>query len=163
MQLISRRKQLGWIPFFSFVIPIFFLSFVFTHRVPAYLFNVYPFFLLIGAFGFQNILDSESDILKTDLVFKKTWVKRGILSLFFLIFIISPWLRITLNIPFLEDGITNMAVTPEEFREASNYVKENQKRGCYPLKFTAGYVLLWCLFGLWVKLGQSGTIQRKTV
>jgi 4-amino-4-deoxy-L-arabinose transferase-like glycosyltransferase len=159
VQLISRRKQLGWIPLFSFVIPIFLLSFVFTHRVPAYLFNVYPFFLLIGAFGFQNILDSESDILKTDLVFKKTWVKRGILSLFFFIFIISPWLRITLNIPFLEDGITNMAVTPEEFREASNYVKENRKEGdviLSSLPQVTYYYGVYSDYGLnWANLEQS--------
>ncbi len=126
-QLFSRQSKQGWIPFCFFVCPLFLLSFVFTHRVPTYLFYVYPLFLMISAFGFINLLESESLVLSNRVIFKKKWVKRIMKALLFSVFIISPWFRITLHIPFIEDGVTNLAVTPNEWREASKSVIDSKQ------------------------------------
>jgi len=129
VQLFSRNKRLGWIPLWGFSVPFFLLSFIFTHRVPAYLFYVYPLFLMISSFGFINLLEMEGQFLIKAPGYRKRWVRTGFISLFFLIFILSPWLRITLNIPFNPDGVTNMAVTPDEWREACDIVKTRQQPG----------------------------------
>jgi hypothetical protein len=129
VQLISRREKLGWLPAFGFLFPLFCLTVVFTHRVPTYLFYVYPLFLMIAAYGFVNLLESERLVMLKDTHFKKRWIRSVVLILYSFIFLISPWFRISLHIPFLEDGITNLAVTPNEWREAGRYVGERFKEG----------------------------------
>ena len=129
IQIISRKNKLGWIPLWVFLCPVFFLSFVFTHRVPTYLLYVYPFFLMIAAYGFINILEYETLIMNRDRLPGRHWLKRGVVCLFLSIFIFSPWLRITLHIPFFEDGMTNLAVTPSEWREASKIVTQQKQEG----------------------------------
>ncbi|MCJ7812898.1 glycosyltransferase family 39 protein, partial [bacterium] len=126
-QLFSRQSKQGWIPFWFFVCPLFLLSFMFTHRVPTYLFYVYPLFLMISAFGFVNLLESEMLVLSNRAILKKKWMKQIITTLLLSVFIISPWFRITLHIPFVEDGVTNLAVTPNEWREASKIVIDSKQ------------------------------------
>lgn len=129
IQLISRREKLGWLLVFGFLFPLFSLTVIFTHRVPTYLFYVYPLFLMIAAYGFVNLLESERLIMLKDSHFKKQWIRAGVLILYIFIFFISPWFRISLHIPFLKDGITNLAVTPNEWREAGQYVRKHFKEG----------------------------------
>jgi uncharacterized membrane protein len=129
LQVISRKNTLGWIPFWAFLFPVIILSFVFTHRVSTYMLHVYPFFLMLSAFGFLNLLGSEKDVLEKAHVFNKRWLRTVFLAMFFGIFLISPWLRITLHIPFLEDGKTNLAVTSEEWREAARILNVHQQKG----------------------------------
>jgi len=127
VQIITRENKLGWIPLWGFITPLFLQTFVFTHRVPTYLFYVYPFFLMIAAFSFINLLESEVSVIKKDSFFRRKSIRMGSVSLFFLIFALSPWLRITLHVPFFGDGMTNMAVTPDEWREATQIVKKHLK------------------------------------
>jgi hypothetical protein len=90
---------------------------------------VYPFFLMISAFGFINLIESESQWFQKQYDQKRIYLKTIFLSAFFLIFFISPWFRITLHIPFFQDGGTNLAVGFDEWREASQIVKDRQKPG----------------------------------
>ncbi|MBN2030698.1 glycosyltransferase family 39 protein [bacterium] len=126
-QLFSHQNKLGWIPFWLFICPLFLLSFLFTHRVPTYILFVYPLFLTISAFGFVNLLESEFIVLRNHLLLKREWMKQAIVTLLFLVFVISPWFRITLNIPFYKDGANNSAVTTQEWREASKRVIDHKQ------------------------------------
>jgi len=45
-----------------------------------------------------------------------------------MILLASPGFRIALKIPFRGDGVTNMAVTPEEWREAAQIVKDRMRQ-----------------------------------
>lgn len=121
VQVITRKHDQGWLPIWGLVFPLLLLSFVFTHRVPTYLFYVYPFFLILAAYGFVNILNYEIRLFE-----EHKWKKSLVVVLFLSIFVISPWLRMTLHIPNQQDGITNMAVTPDEWREASDYILQNK-------------------------------------
>ncbi len=122
--LISRRNRSGLVLFWVFVVPLFILSFVFTHRVPRYIFYVYPFFLILSSYGFINVVRNEIAVVQKDLIFKYRWIQYAIVFVFFIIFLISPWFRMTLKIPFQGDGVTNMAVTSDEWREAATIVKD---------------------------------------
>lgn len=129
IHLMSRRNRLGWILFWVFVIPLFLLSFIFTHRAPRYLFYVYPFFLSISSYGFVNLVKNEIEIFKKDLVYRNRLIRFFIVIAFFSIFLFSPWFRIGIKIPFLGDGMTNGAVSTDEWRQASKLVKKRAKPG----------------------------------
>ena len=119
---MTRKQNSGWLPASLFAVPFVLLSLVFTHRVEAYLFFVYPYFLMIAAYGLSNWIDSE---YKTPPVMPRlgqTGHQVLVLGLVLFMFLLFPWLRITLNIPRLPDGITNLAVTPEEWRGACQEV-----------------------------------------
>ena len=166
VQIFFRGLKRAAALVFLFMIPLFLLSFVFTHRVAVYIYNVYPMFLIVAAFGFIQILEREEDLLRK-------WIQRirekgflathglvksapALLMLAFLsMFAFSPWLRISLNIPFHGDGFTNMAVSFSEWREGSRMVLDRREAGdlvlaslpattsYYGLK--ADYTLNWSL------------------
>jgi hypothetical protein len=118
----ARGHRTGWLAACLFVIPLALLTLVFTHRVPAYLFFVYPFFLMVAAYGFVNAVETEhARLAKT--AGRGRWIRGAFLAAALSVFVVSPWLRITLHIPFFDDGVTNLAVTPEEWREASAAVR----------------------------------------
>ena len=169
VQVFFRTHRQGILLFFLFLCPLFLLSFVFTHRVSVYLFNVYPMFLILAAYGFINIVDSES--LKSLDIFKRLrrqgwnkfpWIEKCLplvlLVALLLVFLISPWLRISLNIPFHGDGFTNMAVTHCEWREGVKKLKSKLEEGDVVLAslpqtssyygVKADYTLNWALLKL---------------
>jgi 4-amino-4-deoxy-L-arabinose transferase-like glycosyltransferase len=115
LMLISRPSAGGWLVWCLFAAPLGLLTFVFSHREPTYLFFVYPFFLMIAAFGFTRLVEGELERMGTGRLPLRGLLVAAALS----VFVVSPWLRITAHIPFLPDGVTNTVVTPEEWRQAS--------------------------------------------
>lgn len=125
LMLISRPVRGGWLVWCLFAAPLAMLTLVFSHREPTYLFFVYPFFLMIAAFGFVRLVGGE-----LERIGKKGRARRFLLAAVALsVFVVSPWLRITAHIPFLPDGVTNTAVTPEEWREASAAARAAMREG----------------------------------
>ena len=120
---VTRRERSGWILVLVFGVVFILLSLVFTHRTPTYLFFVYPLFLIISAFGLLRIVSGEFSSQQKSSRMKRLTV--GLLL--FGLLVISPWLRFSLKIPFLPDGITNMAVTPEEWKGACEVLQNFRK------------------------------------
>jgi 4-amino-4-deoxy-L-arabinose transferase-like glycosyltransferase len=129
LMLITRKHRLGWLVWCLFTSVLALLTLVFTHRVPTYLFFVYPFFLMVAAFGSVRFLEGEVGLLQKDIRSNKRWIKILFIAAALSVFVLSPWIRITRHIPFLGDGKTNMAVTPEEWREAIKTVLQSYKSG----------------------------------
>jgi len=135
--VIFKGNKRGIFSFILFTFQLFMLSFVFTHRVPMYLFNVYPFFIFLAAYSlvwFVKTASVESEnSVKNEIkmrVKKLAPYLRYLISLSVaVVFLVSPWMRISLNIPKIEDGKTNMAVTPGEWKAAGKYLRENMQKG----------------------------------
>jgi uncharacterized membrane protein len=138
VQIFFRGRKRASTLIFLFLVPLFLLSFVFTHRVAVYIYNVYPMFLIIAAFGFIQILEREEEILKKwmqGIREKGFETGRGLMKtapfllmvVLLSVFVFSPWFRISLNIPFHGDGFTNMAVSFSEWREGSRMVLEERE------------------------------------
>jgi len=127
ISMMLRRDRFAVYLTCIFATPFLLLSLVFTHRVPAYLFFVYPFFLILSAYGLWDwvkmVLEKINGLEKK----QKKWLSQLVYLSLMALFVISPWLRISLHIPFFPDGMTNMAVTPEEWREASRIVLSQKK------------------------------------
>jgi hypothetical protein len=129
LMIVSRKHRAGWMAWCLFAAAFAMLSLVFSHRVPTYLFFVYPFFLMVAAFGFVRLLEGESALLRKDVRTDRGWIRGLFAAAAFSIFILSPWMRIGFHIPFFGDGRTNLAVTFEEWREAAGTVKSSLRPG----------------------------------
>jgi 4-amino-4-deoxy-L-arabinose transferase-like glycosyltransferase len=140
VQSFFRFQRKGILLFMLFVCPLLLLSFVFAYRTPTYLFFVYPLFLILAAYGGINLIKLESIVsikyldnlkLKKDRFlqsFKKA-LPYLVAAAFLSVFVLAPWIRIGLHIPFNPDGITNGAVTPFEWREGTRLVDERRQDG----------------------------------
>jgi len=140
LHLFQDFREKGFLPFFTLIWVMIFFSFISPYRVPAYFFFVYPLFLIFSAYGVSVFLDMELVSMRPEkagrslkffgrsLPFQKI---RTVLIriLILLVFILMPWFRISVHIPFNEDGITNMAVTPYEWREAGQMVSNAAETG----------------------------------
>jgi 4-amino-4-deoxy-L-arabinose transferase-like glycosyltransferase len=100
LMIVSRKNRAGWMAWCLFATALLMLSLVFSHRVPTYLLFVYPFFLMIAAFGFVRLLEGETALLRKDARTDRGWIRGLFLAAAFSIFILSPWMRIGLHIPF---------------------------------------------------------------
>jgi len=129
LMIVSRKNRVGWMAWCLFATTFVMLSLVFSHRVPTYLFFVYPFFLMIAAYGFVRLLEGEAALLQKDARTDRVWIRSLFVAAAFSIFFLSPWMRIGLHIPFFGDGKTNLAVTFEEWREAAETVKASRRPG----------------------------------
>ena len=140
LQVFSRYHRRGILLFMVFAVPLALLSFLFAHRTQTYLFNVYPFFLILAAYGGINLVEVESRVslgmlrrLEPGDAPAVRWLMRRLPWLvgvvFAFIFVLSPWLRVSLHIPFNPDGVTNGAVTPSEWRGGMALVKAEYRTG----------------------------------
>ena len=129
LMTVSRRNRMGWLIGCLFATAVCLLTLLFSHRVPAYLFFVYPFFLMTAAFGFVRLVEGEAALLQSEGPMVRRWVRGLFVTAALSVFLLSPWMRIGLHIPFLGDGRTNMAVTSEEWREASASVLSSRRPG----------------------------------
>jgi len=138
IQVLFKFHKKGIFFLFTFFFPFFFLSFVFTHRIPVYLFNVYPLFLIVAAYGVTNLLNSETQITRELIqhgnIQRKSlsrWFEKRMpwlfLCTFLAIFLLSPWFRISIKIPFKKDGQFNMAVKYNEWKEAVSIIHAHRK------------------------------------
>jgi len=135
VQAFFRYNRRAIFIFFMFATQVFLLSFVFSHRTETYIFNVFPFFLLLAAYGGVNLVNIETRISQ-GLFEKQIPAARGLLkkfqkqipflvmAAFLCIFLITPWLRVSVHIPFNHDGLTNGAETSSEWRAGCDFVKE---------------------------------------
>jgi len=129
VQVVKRKASLGWMPVLLIFVPLVFLSFVFTHRHAKYLFGVYPFFLMLAAYGLYCLLNVSGSTSWAKLRIAPKYMKIVIPAVTVLVFLLSPWVRIAKNIPWQEDGKPNGAVHFNEWREAAQILYQAMKPG----------------------------------
>jgi hypothetical protein len=127
-QIIGRCKKQGIYILSIFLAYVFMFTFVFSYRHFQYIYNVYSLFIIISAFGFVNILNSELFFFKTNwfkrIKLKNIYVEGLIVCLFLCWLPLTPSVRLAFRIPNSPDGSFNGAMFMEEWREACDYVKE---------------------------------------
>ena len=127
--LFIEEKKEGWLLPLIFGAIFALLSFVFTHREPRYLMPVYPLFLIIAAFGLVRFFEVIFSQITTEKLPRSGVTKAFVILSIAALFILTPWLRVGLNIPWKADGSTNMAVTSEEWKEAAAILKDRAQAG----------------------------------
>ena len=129
VEMIRRREKRGWMLLLLTLLPLLIFTFVFTHRHPKYFFSVYPMVFIGAAYGLLRFYEQFPRFLLKKIRISKKAARILTGGFIGLCFIISPWLRIAKNIPFLEDGITNGAVYFNEWREAALLLHREAKPG----------------------------------
>lgn len=123
-----------------FGIPFFMHSFIFAMKSDKYIFNIFPLYLLVAAYGLSNIIGSEMERvqhllakLKSVKVLSALVNERNIKILVYMIFFawlpVSRWFFNAFELPTIRSGsghlggsYTNGAVTHRDWREACQYV-----------------------------------------
>jgi 4-amino-4-deoxy-L-arabinose transferase-like glycosyltransferase len=131
IQAVLRMNKVVVYSALFFIIPVFLFTFVFSYRLYQYIYNVIPFFVLVAGYGLINIVNMEGGKFKRANNFLSSslskYVKntKVLVVLFFLLLLIStPFFVEGLSIPFNNPGESNGAVTFREWKEASDYLKE---------------------------------------
>ncbi len=128
-QVMSRLHRFGYYIVSIFMACLLLFTFVFSYRHLQYLYNIYPILIIVSAYAFSNIVNSESGRIKTAW-FKKSRLNdvifKALIVCCFLVWIpLTPSLRLARRIPFSKDGGFNGAVFLTEHRQACNYIREN--------------------------------------
>lgn len=136
LQAVLRLHRPALFSLIAFVVPLFFHSFVFSYKVPNYVFNVYPFFVLLIAYGLNNLYESELPRVRAiwerfDL---RRWVSpqhvRGLVLVVFVAWIpLTVWFRIAVKIPLIGSAGKNGVVTHYDWRGAAQFVAGERTEG----------------------------------
>ena len=115
-----------------FIVPLALLSSLFVLKVERYIFHLFPFYLLIAAYGAVRLFEFALATVK------KAWQQHSlrmpklataaVVTVFFVILGASDWLRFARKIPSLHAG-TNGAVTIEEWNDACTFVRNQHVDG----------------------------------
>jgi 4-amino-4-deoxy-L-arabinose transferase-like glycosyltransferase len=115
-----------------FIVPLALLSTLFVLKVERYIFHLFPFYLIIAAYGAVRFFEFAVNIAKESsqryLLRSPKLVTLIIAVVFLGILGASDWLRFARKIPSLRAG-TNGAVTHEEWSDACAFVRKEFSAG----------------------------------
>ncbi len=115
-----------------FIVPLGLLSTLFVLKVERYMFHLFPFYLLIAAFGAVRLFEYAVELGKARL-HQAPWRSPKLAPVMVILVFLgilgaSDWLRFARKIPSLRAG-TNGAVTLEEWSEACAFVRQEFSAG----------------------------------
>jgi len=125
--MITRANKNAFFVACNFIVPVALHSFVFSYKVPNYIFQVYPFYVMLAAYALSNIYHDETEkiaIVQKDS--KSIWTRR--IKRFVLIAAVFGWLpatlwfRYSLKLPFAGSAGFDGAVEHEDWRGAATFV-----------------------------------------
>lgn len=114
-----------------FVVPLALLSTIFVLKVERYMFHLFPFYLLIAAYGAVRLFELAGKAAQESSWRSPRGAKFALVLVFIGILGASDWLRFARKIPSLRAG-TNGAVTIEEWNDACTFVR-NQRAEKQPV------------------------------
>jgi len=120
--VLKRWHKAGIFSLVSIVAPILMFTFVFQYRKNDYIYNVYPFYLILAAYGIDQILT----LLREKVPFgaKLTKHRDALLLMMAVVWLpLTPSFRFAQKIPRLEDGNFNGAIYHNEWQEAAAFLK----------------------------------------
>ncbi|RMD98538.1 MAG: hypothetical protein D6814_07335, partial [Calditrichaeota bacterium] len=134
IQMVTRLDRRAFFAFCNFTVPVLLLSFVFSYRIQNYIFHIYPFYLMLAAYGLVNLFDSEfehalSRIKRLAHKVSQHWVKIGVFAVVFGWLPLTVWFRYALKLPYIVPTGMNGAVDHLDWRGATDYVKAHARAG----------------------------------
>lgn len=125
--MMTRAQRHAFFAACNFAVPVVLHSFVFSYKVPNYIFQIYPFFVMLAAHALSSIYQDEAGQLarrqKEAGVF---WTKRRrrivLIAAVFGWLPATLWFRYSLKLPFTGSAGFDGAVQHEDWRGAAAYV-----------------------------------------
>lgn len=131
---ITRAKKIVYYTLINLFVPLAFTSFVFAYQLPQYIFHVYPFYLLIAAYGAANFFESEVHSMTSQMegkfkkqhLFKPSIVRKWVFLLFFIWLPVTIWFKLGVRTPARKAGQYNHVVTHRNWKWAAEYVNRQK-------------------------------------
>ncbi len=132
--VFTRFHKGAFYIFINFFIPIAIASLFFSYKLKNYVYHIYPFYLLIGAFGIVNFYDHEIENIKQYISKLNTPFKSSLprISKVFLVLLLCGWIPVTIwfkvgvKMPWLKPGEYNQVYSHRSWKWAADYVNENR-------------------------------------
>ena len=143
---LKKYQKLGLYFVLSFCVPVVIHSLLFTAKQARYIFNVFPFFVIISSFLVIKTIDIWIHYSKRE---KKIFTKQELIiyvlgSVFFLFIIVHPWLMNSKNIIMSSpwpDWKEFSKKTAHIFSEKDKLLVTNQNHLSYYLKHKPDYYI----------------------
>jgi 4-amino-4-deoxy-L-arabinose transferase-like glycosyltransferase len=126
--MITRSDKNAFFAACNFVVPVLLHSFVFSYKVPNYIFQIYPFFVMLAAFAWSIIYHDEAErFVRGPTLQKGIWSNRAkrfvLMAVMFGWLPLTLWFRYALKLPFAGTAGFDGAVQHEDWRGAAAYVQ----------------------------------------
>lgn len=119
---VAELRQAAIYLLLLFVVPLALLSTLFVLKVERYMFHLFPFYLLLAAYGAVRLFELAGKVAQQSSWRSPQWARFALVLVFVGILGASDWLRFARKIPSLRAG-TNGAVTIEEWNDACAFVR----------------------------------------
>lgn len=128
VHMITRANKAAFYVCCNFVVPVFLHSFAFAYKIPNYIFQVYPFFVMLAAYALHNLYQDEKHrVQNVWQSLKKLFTPRVkqylLVGMMFGWLPLTIWFRYALKLPFMGTAGNNGAVDYDDWREAAAYVQ----------------------------------------
>ena len=130
-QAVIRKDRLLVYLFLIFIVPIFLFTTIFSIRMFQYMYNIFPFLIIIAVYFVINFLQTETSILESSKnLFKSLFPafpklhKKLVYVAFIGILPLTQFFPEGIKIPFQKSGASNGAITHLEWKEAVSYLQD---------------------------------------
>ncbi len=128
VHMITRANKAAFFVCCNFAVPVLLHSFAFAYKVPNYIFQVYPFFIMLAAYALHNLYQDEKHRVQSVWQsMKKLFTPRVkqylLVGMMFGWLPLTIWFRYALKLPFMGTAGNNGAVDYDDWREAAAYVQ----------------------------------------
>lgn len=128
VHMITRGNKAAFFVCCNFAAPVFLHSFAFAYKIPNYIFQVYPFFVILAAYALHNLYQDEKHRVQSVWQsLKKLFTPRVkqylLVGMMFGWLPLTIWFRYALKLPFMGAAGNNGAVDYDDWREAAAYVQ----------------------------------------
>ncbi len=128
LHMLTRGNKAAFFVCCNFAVPVLLHSFAFAYKVPNYIFQVYPFFVMLAAYALHNLYQDEKyRVQSVWQSLKKLFTPRVkqylLVGMMFGWLPLTIWFRYALKLPFMGAAGNNGAVDYDDWREASVYVQ----------------------------------------
>lgn len=135
IQVFTRLHRAGFFLLLNFLIPIMLFSFVFSYRIPNYIFHVLPFYTMLIAFSLDNLFTTEGAAFRRNINFLgriPEGTRMKVLSRVVPILVLgwlplTVWFRYATKLPQRSYAGSNGAVEHFDWRGASDYVRRKME------------------------------------
>ena len=118
----------------NFLVPCAITSLFFPYKLSNYIFHIYPFFVIIGAYGVVSFYDDEIKVLLQKMAPLPSYIQKylpGLAHVLLLIVLFSwlpltTWFKLGVRFPNLTAGQYNLVYTHRDWKWAANYVNEHR-------------------------------------
>ncbi|RMF69877.1 MAG: hypothetical protein D6743_01170 [Calditrichaeota bacterium] len=137
LQALARVHKTAIFAVLTFGVPVFLQSFVFSYKTGNYIFNIYPFYVLLIAFAASNVYELELNVLPRAQALlgrlgekaRPGLLKGGLVLLLVAWVPLTVWFRFAVHIPRNGAAGPNGAITHNDWKGALRYVSQHAQPG----------------------------------